>query len=41
MCVGDIHKYHNADEPLGSSHQDLANPALSWLRAGVTSEGQG
>lgn len=38
---GDIHKYHNADEPLGSSHQDLANPALSWPKRGVMDEGQG
>lgn len=41
MTVGDIHKYGNADEPLGSSHQDLANPALSWPKGGVTDEGQG
>lgn len=41
MTVGDIHKYHNADDPLGSSHQDLANPALSWPKCGVTDEGQG
>lgn len=41
MTVGDIHKHHNADDPLGSSHQDLANPALSWPKRGVTDEGQG
>lgn len=33
--VGDTHRYHGADKAVGSSSQDLANPAFIQLKHGV------
>lgn len=35
LSVGDPHRRHGADRAVGSSSQDLANPALGWAKGWV------
>lgn len=41
LSVGDPHQHHGAEETVGSSSQDLANPALGWPKGGVRDKDDG